>query len=75
MSTQLILYPQTYDGTTTFSSVNFLVDGISFNSINLSTSYETAYSISAHMALTTPSIVNTWFRWRRTINTPAYPNK
>ncbi len=76
MSTQLILYPQTYDGTTTFSSVNFLVDGISFNSINTSTSYETSYSIYAHMAVTTPSVVNTWFRWRKTTGSPpAYPTE
>jgi hypothetical protein len=79
MSTQLILYPQTYDGTTSLASqygLEFVTDGIIFNSINTSTSYETGYSINAHMALTTPSVVNTWFRWRRTTGSPpAYPTE
>ena len=74
MSTQLILYPQTYDGTTTFSSVEFVADGIVFNSINGSTSYETAQSIYAQIGANPPSVVNTWFRWRRTTGSPpAYP--
>jgi hypothetical protein len=75
MSTQLILYPQTYDGTTTFSSLEFVVDGIVFNSINSSTSYETGGSINAHLATNPPSVVNTWFRWRKTLNAPAYPSQ
>ena len=79
MSTQLILYPQTYDGTTSLAAqygLEFVTDGILFGTMNASTSYETVYSINNHMSTTTPSIVNTWFRWRKTTGSPpAYPTE
>tara|TARA_R110000824_G_scaffold228773_2_gene416522 strand:+ start:550 stop:3297 length:2748 start_codon:yes stop_codon:yes gene_type:complete len=75
MSTQLILYPQSYNGIYSFNSDNeFIVDGINFTSINGSTSYSTATSIDTHLFTTPPSIINTWYRWRGTsTGTPAFP--
>ena len=75
MSTQLILYPQSYNGIYSFNSENqFIVDGIDFTSIDGSTSYSTATSIDNHLYATPPSIINTWYRWRGTITgTPALP--
>ena len=74
MSTQLILYPQTYDGTTTFSSVEFVADGIIFNSINSSTSYTSALYQTAFLTANPPSAVNTWYRYRtNTASLPALP--
>ena len=70
MSTQLILYPQNYNGyssNTSFGQPNeFLVDGQLFNTINNSTSYSTTGSIDSHLASTPPTVINTWFRWRNT---------
>ena len=75
MSTQLILYPQSYKGVYSFNSENeFIVDGMNFSSINSSTSYSTTTTIDNHLFATPPSIVNTWFRWRTTPGgAPALP--
>ena len=75
MSTQLILYPQSYKGIYSFNSENeFIVDGINFSTIDASTSYSTTGSIDAHLTATPPTIVNTWFRFRNTVSsTPAFP--
>jgi hypothetical protein len=75
MSTQLILYPQSYKGIYSFNSENeFIVDGIHFTTIDASTSYSTTGSIDAHLTATPPTIVNTWFRFRNTgSSTPAFP--
>ena len=78
MSTQLILYPQYYNG---FNSINFManefvVDGQVFNTINGSTSYSTSGSIDSHLTATPPAIINTWYRWRSTgAGTPAFPSE
>ena len=73
MSTQLILYPQSYQGVT--NSLNqFVIDGINFTSINASTSYSTASLFDTHLTTTPPGSVNTWYRWINTSSgTPAYP--
>ena len=64
MSTQLILYPQYYQG---FNSINFtanefIVDDINFITIDGSTSYSTSGSIDNHLYTTPPAIINTWYR-------------
>ena len=75
MSTQLILYPQNYEGVYSFTSQNeFVVDGINFTTIDSSTSYSTTGSLPAHLIATPPAIINTWYRWRNTTSsTPAFP--
>ena len=76
MSTQLILYPQYYQGfnSINFTSNEFIVDGNGFTSINASASYSTTGSIDNHLYTTPPAIINTWYRWRNTASgTPAYP--
>ena len=73
MSTQLILYPQSYQGVTTNFN-EFVIDGIAFSSINISTSYSTAILFDAHVLATPPGSPNTWYRWINTsAGTPAYP--
>jgi len=83
MSTQLILYPQSYKGS--YSSIgsvySFLVDGINFNSINASTSYDatnTPSNLGVKQAIVfqnaTGIIVNTWYRVRSNwTGSPALP--
>jgi hypothetical protein len=86
MSTQLILYPQTYDGT--YNSVatpvlhEYIVDGINFTSIN--GSYTTGVvgtgSLNSPSALALaalpPNAPNTWYRYRTTTpGTPDYPTQ
>ena len=80
MSTQLILYPQTYEGkySSTFTaSTEFIVDGINFISINSSTYYDHNASAGATSQLTLTNealtyqhaqaggiAANTWYRLR-----------
>jgi hypothetical protein len=76
MSTQLILYPQNYDGTyTDITNYNELVvDGSIFTSINASTSYTTALWQYNFLAANPPASVNTWYRYRVTLaSMPALP--
>ena len=83
MSTQLILYPQTYNGlpnATSLSPTQKLVDGINFSSINTSSSYDSASSLSSIessvLLAAPPNIINTWYRYRSTISgTPALPTR
>tara|TARA_R110002051_G_scaffold41511_3_gene86060 strand:+ start:1060 stop:3885 length:2826 start_codon:yes stop_codon:yes gene_type:complete len=83
MSTQLILYPQTYDGMPNIisaSTTQKIVDGISFNSINTSSSYDAGslVSIAAVTAMNNApaNIINTWYRYRSTTSgTPALPTQ
>lgn len=73
MSTQLILYPQNYNGynsTMGFTANEFVVDGINFNSINSSTSDTSSSGLDQYLSTTPPAIINTWYRWRST-STPA----
>tara|TARA_R110000772_G_scaffold12113_4_gene37292 strand:- start:2430 stop:5216 length:2787 start_codon:yes stop_codon:yes gene_type:complete len=79
MSVQLILYPQSYDGT--FNSISsianeFVVDGINFNTINASDSYDSPSGNPIFNALINqpPSQVNEWYRFRSTSSgTPTLP--
>ena len=72
MSTQLILYPQHYTGqhdvtTTTYTigSNEFFVDGINFNTINASSTYEQYGNFPTQVITNAPPvIVNTWYRYR-----------
>ena len=79
MSVQLIVYPQSYDGQ--FSSLSttandFIVDGINFNTINTSSSYDAPSLLQTVIDNQPPSIVNTWYRYRTTGNgTPTLPTE
>jgi hypothetical protein len=70
MSVQLILYPQNYNGQ--FNAVSNvadekLVDGINFNNINASSSYDApSLLFSDPITNQPPNIINTWYRWRST---------
>ena len=80
MSVQLILYPQSYNGTfNTISSspTEFVVNGITFANLNASGTYTSSSSIPYVDALGNayPSVVNTWYRLRtNTSGTPDYPS-
>ena len=79
MSLQLILYPQTYNGQFNAMSpdVNeFVVNGINFNALSSSSSYDVSTTPVIQTLLTNapPSIINTWYRFRSTVaGTPALP--
>ena len=81
MSVQLIVFPQSHDGQ--FSSISttaneFVVDGINFNSINTSSSYDSTATNVILDVLTNqpPSPFNTWFRFRSTsFGTPTLPTE
>ena len=81
MSVQLIVYPQSYDGqfNSTSSTANeFVVDGINFNTINTSSSYDSSSASVIADTLTNapPSVLNTWFRFRSTATgTPTLPTE
>ena len=68
MSTQLILYPQTYKGqhSSNFTGVSnqYLQDGINFTSINTSTSITISGTATDVLVAQPPTIVNTWYRSR-----------
>jgi hypothetical protein len=80
MSTQLIVYPQNYDGT--YNSLlimagEFVVDGFWFAQINSSDSYDSPvatnqlYDVLQNQP---PTTVNTWYRFRSTVSgTPTLP--
>ena len=78
MSVQLILYPQTFNGQFNAISTNpneFLVNGINFNGLSTTGSYDSATPAqSAILAAQPPTIVNSWYRFRTTYSgTPALP--
>jgi|TARA_R110002020_G_scaffold103083_4_gene241418 hypothetical protein len=68
MSIQLIVYPQTYEGGSNpiaTTTQEFVIDGISFSTINASSSYDgTDFVAPIILAAAPPIIVNTWYRWR-----------
>jgi hypothetical protein len=76
MSTQLIIYPQYYQG---FSGINittneFIVDGSLFTHIDSSVTYSTSGTIDDHLFTIAPGLINVWYRWRSTATgTPAFP--
>ena len=81
MSVQLIVFPQSYEGQ--YSSIastanEFVVDGINFNTINTSSSYDSSSATVIADTLTNapPSVLNTWFRFRSTATgTPTLPTE
>ena len=79
MSVQLILYPQSYDGTSNpLSGINneFVSNGISFTGLNSASSYDSSAANIPLDVLTNqpPSIINTWYRFRSTsAGTPSLP--
>tara|TARA_R110000822_G_scaffold67851_2_gene165153 strand:- start:1079 stop:3787 length:2709 start_codon:yes stop_codon:yes gene_type:complete len=78
MSVQLILYPQGYEGIgNTFSNpaTNVIVNGNSFNNLNLATSI-TSNSNPALIvsSLQPPTIPNSWYRFRKDASI-VYPNE
>ena len=63
MSVQLILYPQRQ-----LTTNEYIVNGITFNNLNLTTVYGTTAALPDQDAIdnSAPTIVNTWFRYRTT---------
>ena len=78
MSTQLVLYPQTYKGeyssTFTAAAVEYLVDGINFTSMNASDSITNSGTIAEILTAQPPTTVNTWYRARENAAV-AYPTE
>ena len=70
MSTQLILYPQSYKGE--FNSTSplnqFIVNGINFTGFNSSTNYNTTANTPSTDAIanSSPSILGAWYRYTTT---------
>ena len=78
MSVQLIVYPQHYDGYgSVFAQTNqFCVDGVNFNTINASSSYDSAGGLQDAIDNQPPNIPNTWYRYRSTVaGTPTLPTE
>ena len=81
MSVQLIVFPQSHEGE--FNAIattanDFVVDGINFNTINFSDSYDSSANNAVVDALTNspPTIINAWYRFRSTIaGTPTIPTE
>ena len=80
MSVQLIVYPQNYNGQSTAissSPTEFIVNGINFNNLDSSASYDSPNNVNITLDVLTnapPVIVNTWYRYRSTNNgTPNLP--
>jgi len=78
MSTQLILYPQRYGGYgsnfTAGPPLEYIVDGISFTSINVSDAITNNGTIFDIITAQPPNIVNTWYRAREDAAI-AYPTQ
>ena len=79
MSVQLIVFPQSYEGqynSIASSANNFIVDGINFNTINTSSSYDAPSLLQTAIDNQPPSVVNTWYRYRTTgSGTPTLPTE
>ena len=70
MSVQLIVFPQTA------LTNEFVVDGIDFNTINTSSSYDSGAGLQEAINNQPPSVVNTWYRYRTTgSGTPTLPTE
>ena len=77
MSTQLIVYPQNYEGfSSSFSTVSsqFIVDGIDFSTINTSDSITNSGTVLDILTAQPPNIVNTWYRARENVAV-AFPTR
>ena len=70
MSTQLILYPQSYKGEFNSTSTlnQFIVNGINFTGFNSSTNYNTTANTPSTDAIanSSPSILGAWYRYATT---------
>ena len=80
MSVQLIIYPQSYLGIVnaiSSSGQEFIVDGISFNTMNAASSYTSStFNIPNLLLAAPPAIANTWYRWKYPDPTPiAFPTQ
>jgi hypothetical protein len=65
MSTQLVLYPQNYQGYSYGQPVNqWLIDGINFTSIDAASSVTMTGNWIDILTAQPPAIVNTWYRHR-----------
>ena len=79
MSVQLIVYPQSYEGIANAFSGNpteAIVNGINFLGLDNTGTYTTASATPYVDTLTNapPSIINTWYRFRKNTGvTPAFP--
>ena len=78
MSVQLIVYPQNFEGQFNAMSSNaneFVVNGINFSGLDLSSSYDLLTTDISDVILNAPpTITNTWYRFRSTIlGTPTLP--
>jgi len=79
MSTQLIVFPQSYNGQ--FNSISnspneYAVNGLNFLGLNNTTSYDSSTNtpIITTLIFAAPNVVNTWYRFRSTATgTPALP--
>jgi len=70
MSVQLIVFPQTA------LTNEFVVDGIDFNTINTSSSYDSGAGTQEAIDNQPPTVVNTWYRYRSTgAGTPTLPTE
>tara|TARA_R110000737_G_scaffold223527_1_gene238541 strand:+ start:34 stop:2769 length:2736 start_codon:yes stop_codon:yes gene_type:complete len=76
MSTQLILYPQHYNGQYNFTSISaansFMVNGVNFTALNFTSSHDSSTSLldTEAIAALSPLTVNTWYRLRYPASTP-----
>ena len=79
MSLQLIIYPQQYNGVNPISGFGnqMVVDGIAFNTINSSSSYDSSASNIILDSLTNQpaALLNTWYRFRNSTNPPTLPTE
>ena len=80
MSVQLIVYPQSLDGSynaMSSSPTEFIVNGINFSNLGSTTTYTSSLTNPYTDTLTNepPAIPNTWYRFRNnTGGTPNYPS-
>jgi|TARA_R110000824_G_scaffold4314_1_gene20855 hypothetical protein len=78
MSVQLIVYPQIYNGyNSAFTQTNqFCEDGVFFNTINTSLSYDSSGGLQSAIVNQYPYQVNTWYRYRSIVaGTPTLPTE
>ena len=79
MSTQLIIFPQSYNGQYNImsSGINeYAVNGVNFIGLDSSSSFDSASAspVLNTLVMLPPSIINTWYRFRSTLTgTPALP--
>ena len=76
MSVQLIVYPQSYDGSfnaISGSSTEFIVNGISFNNLNSSGTYTSTATnpYTDTLINAAPTVLNTWYRFTKGASIPT----